>query len=357
MRYCRNSWREGRKKKMRGKNRCCLMVLMILMGLVFWVAEVNAKTIELNFGMDIPTTHLRWKHIYEPWIKMVEEKSQGNLKIVPYFAGALASTTEAYDSTVSGVMDISEVVTGWTPGRFPLSETIMLPGIGLKTAAQSCKAYWHLYKTFPEVKKEYPGVKILWLHSNPAQVMITRDKPVQNLEDLKGMKIRVAGQTQVLMGKALGFQGVDMRPPDWYMSMEKGVIDGLILPWQILISRKLQEVSKYVIDVELGHDLFVVSMNQAKWNSLPPDVQKVFDGLTGDWAVDFSAKAWDKFDEDAKVELLAKGLKMITLTPAEHTKWNNALSKVKDDYAAQLESKGLPGKKVLAEVLKVGSTK
>ena len=52
-------------------------------------------------------------------------------------------------------------------------------------------------------------------------------------------------------------------------------------------------------EMDLGHDLFFVVINQKKWDSLPPDLQKVFTDLSGDWAVDFTGKAWDKFDKEA----------------------------------------------------------
>jgi TRAP-type C4-dicarboxylate transport system substrate-binding protein len=91
-------------------------------------------------------------------------------------------------------------------------------------------------------------------------------------------------------------------------------------------------------------------MNMGTWKRLPADVQKVFEELSGDWAVDFTGKAWDKFDQEARVKVKAKGIEFISLPPAEDAKWKRLLSPIKDEYAGELDGKGLPGTKVLREL-------
>ena len=191
---------------------------------------------------------------------------------------------------------------------------------------------------------------MLWLHVTPAVKLITRKKPVRALADLKGLKIRVSGATAVKMGRALGFTPVSMPMGDLYLGLEKGVIDGVALPTEILISRRLGEVTKYVTDIDLGHDTFFVVMNQQSWDRLPADVKKVFDRLSGDWAVDFTGKAWDKFDHEAKAKVKASGIEFISLSPEENARWKQLLEPIKDEYAAELDAKGLPGTKVLREL-------
>jgi TRAP-type C4-dicarboxylate transport system substrate-binding protein len=132
------------------------------------------------------------------------------------------------------------------------------------------------------------------------------------------------------------------------VAAEKGTIDGFIRPSELLISRKLYEVTKYVTDVDLGHDLFYVIMNQKSWDAQTPEVQKVLTDLSGDWAVDFTGKAWDKFDNEAEAEVKAKhGVEYITLSANEMARWKKLLAPIKNEYAAELEAKKLPGKKVL----------
>jgi len=307
----------------------------------------------LSLSLVTPPKHLRNINVINPWVKMIEERTGGKVKMTVYYAAALAPPPQTFESTVSGVADISEGLVYATPGRFPLTETVMLPELGLETSLSCSKALWQLYQTVPELQKEWQGVKMLWLHTTPGIKLITRKKPVRSLEDLKGLKIRVSGATAVKMGKALGFTPVSMGIGDLYLGLEKGVIDGVALPSEILVSRRLGEVTKYVTDIDLGHDAFFVVMNENSWKGLPDDVKKVIEELSGEWAVEFTGKAWDKFDQEAVGKNKASGIEYIELEAAEKAKWKNLLAPVKGEYAAELDAKGLPGKKVLSDIQKM----
>ena len=330
---------------------------LVIAGFSCYPAPAQSQTIELTFNHLVPPKHLRNIHVLEPWSKMIEERTKGKVKIKHFYSNTLAPVAESFDATAAGVCDMTEAYTFGNPGRFLLTEFLALPQMGFPTAESCAKALWHIYKTFPEVQAEYKGVKVLWLHTTPNMKMNTKKKPVKTLEDLKGMKIGVSGALGVKVGKALGLSPVTIPTPDLYEAGDKGVIDGFVRPAELLISRKLGEVTKYVTDVDLGHDLFFIIMNQKKWDSLPPDVQKVFNDLSGDWAVDFTGKEWDKFEKAARTEVEAKGIEFYTLPPQEAERWKKAVIPVQDEYAADLEAKKKPGKKVLEELRKFSEKK
>lgn len=325
-----------------------LFTLTILGFTLVMFLAVNVPAKDLSLNLMTPPKHLRTTNVFEPWIKMIGDRTKGAIKINCYFSNTLSPLSEMYDSTVSGVSDITESYTFAVPGRFSLTEFLMLPEMGFRTSSSCSRAMWQLYKTVPEVKAEYPNVKMLWLHATPGAKLMTRKKAVKSLDDLKGLKIGVSGATMVKVAKALGFAPVTIPTPDLYVAAEKGVIDGFIRQSELLISRKLYEVTKYVTNIDLGHDLFYVIMNQKSWDTLAPDVQKVFTELSGDWAVDFTGKAWDKFDDEVEAEVRAKhGVEYITLSSQEMAQWTKLLVPIKNEYAAELEAKKLAGKKVL----------
>ena len=336
---------------MERKKRLSLIMILVLGGILFCMTVASAKPIELSFGLIVPPKHLRYLQVLEPWSKMIEERTKGAVKINPYFNMTLSPAAEMFDATVAGVADVSESYTFGTPGRFAATEYLMLPETGFKTSLSCSRALWHLYKTFPEVRAEYKGVKVLWLHSVPGAKLMMKKKGVRSLEDLKGMKIAASGAIGVKVGKALGFSPVSMPTADIYEAQDKGVIDGHIRPCELLVSRRLFEVTKYIVDMDMGHDLFYMAMNLKTWDKLPPEAQKAFEEFSGDWAVDFIGKAQDKFDKEAQDEVIGKGVELITLSPQEQAKWRNTLIPVQQQYAAELESKKLPGKKI-AEDLK-----
>lgn len=340
------------------RKRSLLGILGLLFGiLLLWPNGSTAQPIELSLNLMTPPNHQRNLTILVPWIKMVEERTKGAIKIKPFYSATLSPVQESFDNTVSGVADLSESYTFGVPGRFALSETLMLPELGFPTSLAASRALWHLYKTFPEVRKEYEGVKVLWLMATPPAKLNTKKKQVKSLEDVKGMKIAVSGATMVKVGTALNLSPVTISTNDLFEAADKGVIDGFVRPADILTSRKLSEVTKYVNTIDLGHDLFFVIMNQKKWDSLTPDVQKVFNELSGDWAVDFSGAQWDKFDNEALEEVKTKGLVVNTMPAQEQARWKKVLAPIHEEYAQSLEAKKLPGKKILSELKKFAAAK
>jgi TRAP-type C4-dicarboxylate transport system substrate-binding protein len=322
----------------------------------FFAGSLPAKDLSLN--LMTPPKHLRNVNVVEPWIKLVQERTKGAVTIKPYFSNTLSPLSEMYDSTVSGVSDIAESYTFAVPGRFQLTEFLMLPEMGFPSSLSCSRAMWQLYKTFPEIRAEYPNVKVLWLYGVPSAKLMTKKKAVRTLEDLKGLKIAVSGATMVKVAKSLGFTPVTIPTPDLYEAAEKGVIDGFVRPNELLVSRKLYEVTKYVTDIDLGHDVFYVIMNQKSWDSLTPENQKALTELSGDWAVDFTGKAQDKFDAEAAAEAKTKhGVEFITLSASESARWKKLLAPIKGDYAAELEAKKLAGKKILDALNKMAEKK
>jgi TRAP-type C4-dicarboxylate transport system substrate-binding protein len=136
----------------KGKLFLCLFMAVLLGGM--WIAPsvVKAQTIELTFNHLIPPKHLRNTNVFEPWCKMVEERTQGKVKIKNFYSSTLSPVQEAFDATASGVCDMAEAYTFGNPGKFLLTDFLALPEMGFPTAISCARALWHIYKTFPEVQ-------------------------------------------------------------------------------------------------------------------------------------------------------------------------------------------------------------
>ena len=207
----------------------------------------------------------------------------------------------------------------------------------------------------PAGQKEYAGVKMLFLHTSPSLMIVTKNKPIRKLEDLKGLKIQVNGAIPTNTAKALGFTPIPVAPGEIYMAMDKGVIDGCTSDFEQLISRRLNEVAKYMIpNLLIGNAQFFMIMNQGVWDKLPDDVKKVFEELTGDWAVEYYGKVRDHGEEESRKKALEKGLELTPLSKEDQARAKELVAPVRLKYAEELETKGLPGKQALAEFQKFG---
>jgi TRAP-type C4-dicarboxylate transport system substrate-binding protein len=313
-------------------------------------AADKPQVIKLKFSHHNPPTAFVSKQGKEPWAKAIEEKTGGKVKIDIYPSATLNKPQDAYDAVVKGIADITWGFVAYYPGRFPLTEVLNLPMLGVDKASLGSKVIWDLYNTTPYLKKEFDDVKVLMLHTHDG-APITSRMPILTAADMQGKKLRTGGGPAVAFLQSLGTSPIAMPAPDTYQAAEKGVIDGAVMAWEAVEMLNLQEVVKYGLDANVHSGTFFLIMNKKKWESLPPDVQKVFDEQSGDIASQLFAKAWDETKKTSTDKFIKAGGTIKTMDPEETKRWQEKAKLVWDKWANDLEAKGLPGKAVLAEAL------
>src|SRR5690606_39441792 len=165
-----------------------------------------------------------------------------------------------------GVVDIIWAVNGYTAALFPRSEAFELPFVHTNDTAATNLAMRDLFES--DLKPEYGGVKVLFLHVHAGKAIHMVDKPVRKPEDLAGLKMRIPTRTGAWVIEALGAAPVGMPVPDLPQALSKKVVDGAFIPWEIIPPLKLQDMTDYQIEgpdhTRFGTTTFQVSMNQAK---------------------------------------------------------------------------------------------
>ena len=327
-----------------------MLAFIIALFVTAWPVSASAQPIELSLSHLFPEVSWFHQNAVVPWKNMVEQKSKGRLKINIYPSGALAKTGTMYDAVKAGTVDIALDPGPYYIGRFPMSEATQLPLLGAQSSWAASRAWMDLYYTFPELRKEYADVHLLWLFSQgPAQLM-TR-KPVRKLEDMKGLIVRAPGGMGDYI-KALGGSPVDIPAPESYLALSKGTIDATVFPGEAIRTFKLYEATKYVNMSNLAVQWFWAAMNKDKYNSLPKDLQKVMDECSGTVGADIVGKAWNDADK-AGFELgKQKGMELIYLSPEEQKRWKQHVAPVTEKWIKTMEAKGYPAKKFVDEAKK-----
>jgi len=330
------------------KNAWRLAVLALaLVSFLSGPAAAQDKPIELKFSSWVGVGHGHHTGVLVPWAKMIEEKSGGRLKVTIYPGGTLGKATDHWDLIKSGIVDMGFVVPGYTPGRFPLISVTELPLL-FKTSRGGSQAVWSLFDKY--LKTEFAGVKMLWIWVHPPGQLHLVKKPVRVLEDLAGLKIRSATPTTVAMVKALGATPVTIPAPDAYNALERGVLDGTIFPWEAISSFKLSEVLRYHAIVNLYVAPLFTAMNQRKYDSLPPDLRKVIDDLSGPFGVELTGTAWDRNELEGIAAAKKAGATIYTVPQEERQRWAAQLKTVEDEWLGSTEAKGLPGRRLLQDL-------
>ena len=290
------------------------------------------------------------KYVLDKWIADVEAASGGTLKIEHYPSMQLGGKPpELIDQAIDGVADIVWTVIGYTPGRFPRTEAFELPFM-MTSAEPVSRAFWEMFDK--DMKdKEFKDVHIIgaWVHG-PG--LIHANRPVLQPSDLQGMKIRGASRTVNMLLEELGATPIGMPVPAVSEALSKGVIDGATIPWEVTTALKVQELVHNHTEFTgkaLYTITFVLAMNKAKYESLPPKARKAIDDNSGMEFSAFAGKTQECYDGPAREIAVKLGNKITTLSAEETEMWRKAAQPVYDKWAADMDSKGYDGKALIAE--------
>ncbi|PKM78840.1 MAG: ABC transporter substrate-binding protein [Firmicutes bacterium HGW-Firmicutes-15] len=311
-------------------------------------SQEKVKTVELKLAHFWPTTHPAETQLVQPWAKEIETATKGQVKITSYPGETLLKSADIYDGVVNGIADIGVSCFSYTRGRFPISEVFELPGITYNNSKVASKVAWEAIK---ELKpKEVQDTHLLMVITTGPGDLFTK-APVRKLEDIKGMEIRATGLSASTL-KALGATPVAMSQAEAYESLSKGVVKGNLGPIEVLQGWKQAEVTKYITKTPfLYNTLFFVTMNNDKWNSLSPELQKTVQELTEKYFDQVGMGLWDKQNETAMSGAIKQNnMEIINLPQAEVDRWLNLVAPVQQDYVDRMAKLGFNGQDILNQV-------
>jgi len=316
--------------------------LSFVVFLFFSPAAFGQAPIKLNYSVFFPAHHIHSVLAVE-WGKEIEKRTNGRVKVDVLPGGTLTPADKCYDGVEKGISDIGMSVFAYTRGKFPLMEVIDLP-IGIKNGVVATRLINEFYEKFKP--KELDGVKVMFLHAHGPGLLHTKTA-VNRLEDLKGMKVRCTGLATKIV-TTLGGIPVAMPMGETYDALSRGVVDASMAPQESLNTWKWGEVVKFTTEdfgASYSTGMFVV-MNKDKWNSLPPDIQKIIERINDEY-IEKSGKGWDDIDKEGRAATLKLGNKIISLTKEENERWAKAVRPLLDEYVTNMKSKGLPGDQAL----------
>ena len=298
--------------------------------------NAEAKPIKLTYSNFFPPTHMQSK-LAEAWCKEVEKRTKGQVYVEYYPGGTLTKAAQCYDGVVTGLSDVGLSCLAYTRGRFPVMAAVDLP-LGYTSGRVATKVVNEVYKKF--MPKELMDTRVMYLHAHGPGLPHTRDKAIKTLEDMKGLKIRATG-TSGKVAAALGATPVSMPMPETYQSLQKGVVDGSLYPWEANKGWKLGEVCHYCTAAfsSAYTTAFFVVMNKDKWQSIPADLQQIIQEINEEWIVKHG-EAWDGTDYEGIAYFLNQGGTIMGIDKREAEKWRAAVAPMLEEYVGDMKKKG-----------------
>lgn len=290
------------------------MCLVMALG-VSAVADTKPVTISIGYennpGENIDLAVNRWK-------ELLEEKSNGTIKVDLYPSSQLGSKNDLIDQMIAG----DNVITLGDGGAFIDRGVPDMAFMAAYGTFDSWDEVWNLVNSDwfdAQCKKleENVGVKILAANWIYGERHILSSKPVRSLDDMKGLKIRVpTSSMHVEAFQLMGASSISMNLGEVYTALQQGVVDALENPLSTLYNGKFQEVAKYLtLD---GHSLATTTWfcGTQFFNTLTEEQQQLL-CETAQEAGLYNNELAMNADEELLQKFIDEGVEVIRLTDEE----------------------------------------
>jgi C4-dicarboxylate-binding protein DctP len=157
-------------------------------------------------------------------------------------------------------------------------------------------------------------------------------RPLTKPDDFKGVTMRSFSSGDADTLKALGAAPTVMSSSEMYMALQRGTVDGATTGMPAAVSRKIQEVQKYMTEANYTTAQFVVQANLKWWQKLPQD-QKDAIQKAGKEAEEWIRGAIAQSENDAEKVIQKAGVQIHQLTPEARPLFIKATEQVRQAFA------------------------
>lgn len=323
--------------------RLTTVLTLCLGALPAWAAEFN-----LSYASPYTETHPYGAADAE-WIARIEEQSGGRVEITPYWGRTLVTSREGVDELAAGVADMAYIAPIYARSGYDTNR--LTPGMfyGYTDPAKVLDVYMDLVAEYPVFNAELDGVHVVGYNVGTPMHILLREKPVETLDDLKGLRIRSAVD---FIGplSAFGAEGVTMPMTETYPALEKGVVDGVIAPYEALKSLSFAEVVGYYSELPHSRGAYPSrGINGNVWAGLPADIQQIFDDNT-EWLSLRTLELAQKAEEAGRAYGEEQGVKFNAIAPEVVAQYSETFAPAIKQVAEELDAMGKPGSDVLSAI-------
>ncbi len=322
---------------------------------LLFAAEANKDLPKLRLKMSafFSKQSPAWDSMYELPAKMIEQATNGRAKVTIFPSNSLVPVKDLYRALETGIADFGWIFAPATPGAFPLSDIFSLPGFSANQA--TCNYVVNeLFNRFPEMKQQF-SPKVVHIAT---QVHMRSDLhstvPIRSLADLKGKVIACQNDKTTKAMSLLGASATQMQIPDMYHAVERGVVKGTVQAWGSYAVNHMYEVSQYHTLIGIGTGTSHWLMSKKTWDKLTPDEQTKIKLMATNLQYLIAKGNVDmaKPIRDGKASA-ENGHENILWSDEDMKKMKSLFKPIWDEWAEDMEKKGLPGKAILKEAIQL----
>jgi TRAP-type C4-dicarboxylate transport system substrate-binding protein len=320
--------------------------------------QAHAAEHTLRFGSINSSGTPAFDAVLVPFARALEAGSGGKVEVALKPLGGYGKPVDLFPMVEKGEIEIAGTVQGYHPGRFPQSSVMELP-LMYDTAVAGTRVMNGLLKE-GLLEADYASVKVLALYVLPPYGIFSATKPIAQLRDLRGMRVRAPSTT---VGMALARMGmIPLGVPLNLIgeSLAGKTVDAITYGWDSLTTTKglgdkaLVEQVSVLVDANFAAPALMVVMNRAAFDRLGPELQAVVEREAQGLAM-ASARLRDAAEAATKKQLAADGrYRVVTLSEAQRAEMEKLIAPAVGDWKAGLAKQGIDGEKLYARARALG---
>ncbi len=338
-----------------------LRLLLVAVVLAFWI-PADAKAVDApKFKEEYKLTlnvaaNFYWGIGATRFAELVKEKTGGRINVKPYYNSTLlkGAQLQSPQMVAKGIIDCAFEST--------INSSTVIPSMNVFSLPFYINNFDNLDKLengqtgkyiFAEMEKI--GLKPLGWGENGFRQITNGKHPIQKLEDLKGLRVRVVGSPIFIdTFRELGADPVNMNWGDAVTAFQQGVVDGQENPVGVLIPVQIYQYHKYVTFWNYLVDPLIIYWNKEQWDAFPDDIKKAIQDAAGEAGRFQKAVARAGLDGEKSLKILkeefkyemevpdpikyfeSKGMTVTTLPEDQIKAFQAALKPVRDKWIPQI---------------------
>ena len=276
-----------------------------------------------NQPQDYPTTQAAYK-----FAELVNEKTDGRIQVEVYYGATLGDEKSVIEQLQFGGIDFTRV------SLSPLAEfnkslnVLQMPYLYTDADQMWRVLDGELGDEFLESMHDVGMEGLSWFDAG-ARNFYNSVRPINTIEDMKGLKIRVQ-ESELMMDmiKALGAEPSPMAYGEVYSALQTGVIDGAENNWPSYESTSHYEVAKYfVIDehTRVPEMQLVSDMTMEKIAAVDPSFPDIIRECAKESA-QIERELWADKEAESEAKVREAGCTITELSPEEKAKFQDAMA-------------------------------
>lgn len=314
----------------------------------------------IRYADSDPTTCLRCQFLEQNYFPLLSKTTNNKVEINSLFGGVLGTNKNNLKLVSDGVVEFSSTFVGYHNNIFPAQSAFDLFPRGPKSFEGQLYFYRQAYERIPQIRAELSRHNLKLVMINPLlHLAFASKQPITSLDDIQNQKWRAGTKSLLRYLENIGAIPVSVPWDDVYISLQTGLINGVLTNYDGLNNAKFYEPAPHIL---ISPELWMANpmiyfVNLDYWNSLDSEIQDA-------WMVasESAELMWGRQLDAAREEIIqsqrSQGVIVNEITDEDIVKWDDdeKLQEAREEWIQEASTAGLSNaRSVLDELIRIHS--